>query len=43
MASKMQPPRTTLLLLIVWAALLVLTWLYVLVKLIGGGWFYGVP
>gem|GEM_PF-1184773 len=43
MSSKLPAPRATLVLLILWAALLVLAWVYVLSLLIGGGWFYGVP
>jgi len=42
-AQRLPAPRATLLLLILWAALLVAAWVYVLNVLIGGGWFYGVP
>jgi pheromone shutdown protein TraB len=40
---RLPAPRSTLVLLVLWAALLVLAWLYVLNVLIGNGWFYGVP
>jgi len=43
LSSESKPPRATLLLLVLWAALLVLAWIYVLLHLIRGGWFYGVP
>ncbi len=41
--EKVSAGKSALLLLLAWATILVLAWVFVLNKLISGGWFYGAP